>query len=255
MVKPNPPGSLGSYLRALRERKNVSLEEIAQATRVGVRQLQALESDDASSLPAPVFVRGFIRAYCHFLGESADEALARMPSAPGIEPPRARPVPRTGTATPSWVGSPAFISLVLLAIFGGGLLALNRVVAPVPPSARPAPVPTPTQPAPAATAPAASARSEGDAPAPAGAGAQHLVLSAIEPAWIRIQADDGKGIEELLEPGATREWTAQKRFVLTVGNAGGIALTLNGRRLPSLGGRGVVIRGLELPLTDNTPAS
>jgi cytoskeleton protein RodZ len=124
----------------------------------------------------------------------------------------------------------------------------------VPPSARPAPVPAPSQRGPAATAPAASARS-GDAAAPARAGTQHLVLSAIEPAWVRVQADDGKGIEELLEPGATREWTAQKRFVLTVGNAGGIALTLNGRRLPSLGGRGVVIRGLELPLPDTTPAS
>jgi cytoskeleton protein RodZ len=254
MVKPNPPGSLGSYLRALREKKTVSLEEIAQATRVSVRQLQALESDDAASLPAPVFVRGFIRAYCHFLGEPADEAVARMQSELGIEPPRPRPVPRIGAVTPSWVGSPVFISLVLLAIFGGGLLALNLVVAPVPPSARPAPVPTPSQRGPAVTAPAASARS-GDAAVPARAGTQHLVLSAIEPAWVRIQADDGKGIEELLEPGATREWTAQKRFVLTVGNAGGIALTLNGRRLPSLGGRGVVIRGLELPLPDDAPAS
>jgi cytoskeleton protein RodZ len=254
MGKANPPGALGPYLRALREKKNVSLEEVAQATRVSVRQLRALESDDVASLPAPVFVRGFIRAYCHFLGEPADEALGRMQAASEVEPPRTQPVPRIRPGAPSWVGSPVFVSLVLLAIFGGGLLALNLVFAPVPQPATTAPMPTPSQRGPAETALTPSARS-GDAAAPARAGTQHLVLSAIEPAWIRVQADDGKGIEELLEPGATREWTAQKRFVLTVGNAGGIALTLNGRRLPSLGGRGVVIRGLELPLPDNAPAS
>lgn len=253
MVKPNPAGSLGSYLRALREKKNVSVEEIAQATRVSVRQLQALESGDVSSLPAPVFVRGFIRAFCRFLEEPPEEALDRLQAMSESEPPRARAVVRSRATAPSWTGSPVFISLVMLAIFGGGLLALNLALTP-PRPATTAPLPTPSQGRPASTTPTPSARS-GDAGGPARAGAQHLVLSAIEPAWVRIQADDGKGIEELLEPGATREWTAQKRFVLTVGNAGGIALTLNGRRLPSLGGRGVVIRGLELPLPDPAPAS
>jgi cytoskeleton protein RodZ len=254
MVKPNSPGSLGSCLRGLREQKNVSLEEISKATRVSVRQLQALESDDMAGLPAPVFVRGFIRAYCHALGAAADEALARMQAASEIAPPPTQPGPRVRPVAPSWVGSPAFISLVLLAIFGGGLLALSLLVPPVPRSTNTAPMPAPGPPAPVAAARTPGAGSA-DATGPAQAGTQHLVLSALEPAWIRIQADDGKGIEELLEPGTTREWTAHKRFVLTVGNAGGIALTLNGRRLPSLGGRGVVIRGLELPLSDNAPAS
>lgn len=254
MVKPNSPGSPGSYLRGLREQKNISLEEISKATRVSVRQLQALESDDTAGLPAPVFVRGFIRAYCHALGEPADGALVRMQAASEIAPPPAPPVPRARPVAPSWLGSPAFISLVLLAIFGGGLLALNLLVPPVPRSTTTAPIPAPNPRAPVAGTPTPSAGSA-DATGSAPDGPQHLVLSALEPAWIRIQADDGKGIEELLEPGTTREWTAHKRFVLTVGNAGGIALTLNGRRLPSLGGRGVVIRGLELPLPDNAPAS
>ncbi len=56
-------GTLGSYLRALRQERKGSLAEMAHATRVSVSQLEALESDAAAALPAPVFVKGFIRAY------------------------------------------------------------------------------------------------------------------------------------------------------------------------------------------------
>ena len=62
-----------------------------------------------------------------------------------------------------------------------------------------------------------------------------------------MQTDDGRVAEELLPPGATREWTSNKRFVLTVGNAGGIELELNGRPLAPLGAKGAVIQRLELP--------
>jgi len=76
---------------------------------------------------------------------------------------------------------------------------------------------------------------------------QRLVVKAVEPTWIRVQADEGRAVEELLAPGAQRQWTAGKRFVLTIGNAGGIEIELNGRTLPSLGARGAVIHRLSLP--------
>src|SRR5262245_20702176 len=76
---------------------------------------------------------------------------------------------------------------------------------------------------------------------------QRLVVKAIEPTWIRIQTDDLRAVDELLSPGTIREWTAEKRFLLTVGNAGGIEIELNGRPMPPLGQRGAVIRQLELP--------
>ncbi|MEK8035258.1 MAG: DUF4115 domain-containing protein, partial [candidate division NC10 bacterium] len=65
--------------------------------------------------------------------------------------------------------------------------------------------------------------------------------------WIKVQMDGGGSVQELLPAGATREWSAEKRFVLTVGNAGGLQLELNGRTLPPLGERGAVIRELVLP--------
>jgi cytoskeleton protein RodZ len=67
--------AVGAYLRALRERQGVSIDEIARSTRVLHHYLEALESDDLASLPAPVFAKGFIRAYCQALGVPADEAI------------------------------------------------------------------------------------------------------------------------------------------------------------------------------------
>ena len=55
-------------MRELRERQGISLDELSRATRVLHHYLEALEADDMASLPAPVFTRGFIRAYCQALG-------------------------------------------------------------------------------------------------------------------------------------------------------------------------------------------
>ena len=87
------------------------------------------------------------------------------------------------------------------------------------------------------------------------AGNQKLVIRAIERTWIRVQRDRGAPVEEVLESGTVREWTADRVFVLSVGNAGGLELTLNGERLPPLGGRGAVIRQLVLPQGATPPQS
>lgn len=233
---------MGEYLRALREARQGSLEAMARVTRVSVYQLEALESDRFSELPAPVFVKGFIRAYCHFLGEPADEALRRYGDLVGERPVPDQPLP-SRRVVPAWIGSPVFLSSAMLIVFGAGLLIVNvafkRAPAPAPPPVPAAAVePLSPPPTPAASGPPATAE---------GPGPQRLLVRAIEPTWIRIQTDDTHAVQELLPPGATREWTAERRFLLTVGNAGGIEIELNGRPMPRLGESGTVIRQLELP--------
>jgi cytoskeleton protein RodZ len=135
------------------------------------------------------------------------------------------------------------MGLALVVVFGLGLAALNLSVKRSPE----VPVQALVQPEPAQ-------RPGGDAvpaPPPGVAAATgtplRLVIRAVEPTWIRVQTDEGRSTEELLPPGATREWSSAKRFLLTVGNAGGIEVELNGRQLPPLGARGAVIQRLELP--------
>ena len=84
--------SVGSYLRDLRTRRGVPLDEVARTTRVAQRYLQALENDAFEELPAPVFIRGFIRAYCQALGEPPHEALAYYDGHDGRTPPLPAPL-------------------------------------------------------------------------------------------------------------------------------------------------------------------
>src|SRR5215510_16573365 len=81
--------SLGTYLRDLRARRGLSLDEVARLTRVASRYIEALEADTFGSLPAPVFTRGYIRAYCQALHEPVEEALAIFQAQCG----RVAPVP------------------------------------------------------------------------------------------------------------------------------------------------------------------
>jgi hypothetical protein len=107
-------------------------------------------------------------------------------------------------------------------------------------------VATPPAPAPpaAATTPPATAGSA--------SGTHRLLIRAVEATWIRVQPDEGRATEETLPAGASREWSAERRFVVTIGNAGGVEVTLNGKVLPPLGAKGAVIQRLELP---QAPAS
>lgn len=292
----SPAVTLGNYLRSLREAKGSSLEDMARSTRVGIRHLEALEEERLADLPSPVFVRGFIRAYCSFLRESPEAALGHYQELAGeraaaeaaITPPRPR---NTG------VSGSVLLGVALLLVLGIGLAVLNLTVkrepatpvgagkieprpapapapAPVaapavappraaatppaqPPAAR-APAPEPARPAsppapgPTVATPPVPAAAPAASPAPtatpkAAPGSQRLVIKAVEPTWIRVQPDEGRIAEELLPAGASREWTADRRFLVTIGDAGGVELTLNGRSLPPLGAKGTVIRRLELP--------
>jgi cytoskeletal protein RodZ len=74
-----------------------------------------------------------------------------------------------------------------------------------------------------------------------------LAATAVEPTWMRVRADAGEEREVLLQKGQTVRFGAEKGFVVTVGNAGGVQLSLNGEALPSLGASGQVVRDLTIP--------
>lgn len=253
----SPLPSVGSYLRDLREARGVSLEELARVTRVGTGYLRALEADDHARLPAAVFTRGFIRAYCQVLGASPDEALAAYrAAAPDGESPEPVTVPAGRRRARAGRRGPVVVSAALVVVLGVGLALVSgmlrrggegRVAGPGAPAPAAAPVAPP--PGPVATAPAPPPAAPAPAPvaAPAPAPAYRLVARASEATWVRVRREDGPMVEETIQAGETREWRSGAPIVLTVGNAGGIALELNGEALPPLGTRGTVVRDVVLP--------
>ena len=67
--------SFGERLKREREMRGVSLEEIAESTKIGKRHLQALETEDFDQLPGGIFNKGFVRAYSKYLGLDEDQAV------------------------------------------------------------------------------------------------------------------------------------------------------------------------------------
>jgi len=63
----NPTTVTGSFLREAREYKNISHDVLMDITKIKRHYLCAIEEDDISKLPAPVFVRGFVVQYAKAL--------------------------------------------------------------------------------------------------------------------------------------------------------------------------------------------
>ena len=74
-----------------------------------------------------------------------------------------------------------------------------------------------------------------------------LAARAVETTWMAVRADEGQERRVLIEKGQTVRFAADTSFVVTVGNAGGVELSLNGKSLPSLGVSGQVIHDLIIP--------
>src|ERR1035438_6197418 len=76
-------GSFGERLRREREMRGVSLDDIADATKIGTRLLRALEEEHFELLPGGIFNKGFVRAYSKYLGLNEEEAVADYLEAAG----------------------------------------------------------------------------------------------------------------------------------------------------------------------------
>jgi cytoskeletal protein RodZ len=68
--------AFGENLRREREMRGVSLEEIASATKISLRFLEAIEREDFSKLPGGIFSRSFIRSYARYLGLDEERVIA-----------------------------------------------------------------------------------------------------------------------------------------------------------------------------------
>jgi cytoskeletal protein RodZ len=64
--------SFGEELKRERELRQVSLREVSEATKINLRYLEALETNNFEHLPGGVFNRGFVRAYSQFIGIDPD---------------------------------------------------------------------------------------------------------------------------------------------------------------------------------------
>ncbi len=117
--------SVGSYLKQGREARSLSLEEVANITRIPRKTLLSLEADRFEELPAGVFVRGYIKAYASTVEVSPDELVARFDS---TRPEAYSPAPLASVGPSRGVGGLvlAITTAVLFAIIVTTFVLIHR---------------------------------------------------------------------------------------------------------------------------------
>src|SRR5512143_2620669 len=89
--------TLGEELKAARESRGLTLEQIADTTRISHTFLKALEENDYDVIPGEVFVTGFLRTYARELGLDEKQVLARYREAHPLQREEQQPEPLGGT--------------------------------------------------------------------------------------------------------------------------------------------------------------
>jgi len=244
-----PSHSFGEELRRERLVRDISLEEISSATKISVRLLKALEAGDLKILPSPAFTRGFIRAYSRHLGidpeEKVNAYIADLSAASSpIEPPHGMARSRFWRARRATVGTIVGGVVAVLLVLGF-IASPERRERPTKPLAAPPPaapvafknVAVSNEPTPVLQDPA----DEASAPR------KTLALEFDDDSWAKIDADGETVLVGLIKRGDVRRFQARDGFRLTLGNAGAVRLSLDGRPLERLGGAGEVIRDVPVP--------
>jgi cytoskeletal protein RodZ len=228
--------TFGQWLKRQRELRDISLREVSDVTKINLRYLQALEENRFSALPAPVFARGFLREYARYVGLDPDEVVNYYIAAQQEQEPESPsgPRPRRLHSSTQW-----FYGLVLTtAVVGlfGVVAAISIWAERRPERSEPPPIAAPVF----APAPPAPAQAEAQAPL-------EVTLDFTENCWVEALLDGSERISELRVQGESLRLTADESVSLTLGNAAGVRIEVNGQPFEIAGGDGT-IREIEITL-------
>jgi cytoskeleton protein RodZ len=205
---------LGEFLRRERELRHISLDDVAERTKISRRYLEAIEEERYDRLPGETFVRGFIRSYAQSVGlDPVDTLLMYSQSRMVHEAPSLRTA-RTPPARHAWNERTVLWLLMAGVVIVGGVLMSVVGFLEGPSLLRLTSTPRPDHASPPA----------GSAP---------LILTAIADSdtWVRVTIDGQESQDMVLRAGKAAKWMGRERFLVSIGNARAIRLRLNGRDL------------------------
>lgn len=240
-------------LRQLRLDKNISLQDIAGATRINVRFLEAIEQGDFDILPEP-YVKSILNQYAKYIGfdhneliahydeykessrEGGDENTVRKKKNKTAREPINTPKLKMVFLSLALIGLIALLVYLFLTYLGATdepvverpFLDVVREVEEEAEQNAIEPIDTP----------AAEPFEQPDSVS--------LIVTALDSVWLTITVDNLIQEEFIFPPGRNREWTAANEFLLTVGNAGGVSIVVDGDTIGVLGSPGQVMRNLHI---------
>jgi transcriptional regulator with XRE-family HTH domain len=228
--------TLGSLLGEARKARGVTLEQAAAATRIRIRHLAALEDDRLAELPAPVYVRGYLRTYAGYLEVDADALVDVFEATYDAGTGSLAITPLSSfTATPNVVltapvAGAIGLVLLLLAFAGYVYRELDSIRTP---TAQPRAAAT-ALPSPSASPTVVGAAAPTPTPTPAPA---TVVVSATDTVWIDVQVDGKPQFADagkILQAGTSLTFHGLKVKVST-GKGIATLINLNGRDLGPMG--------------------
>jgi cytoskeletal protein RodZ len=251
----------GGRLRQARERRGISLRQIAASTKIAAAALDALERNDISKLPGGIFSRAFVRSYAVEVGldpdqtvreflERFDQEAAPTAAAVAAEVPEQERQFEQQQRKAAHALLFAAILLPVLALVGFFTLrarssGLSRGDVPtataLPPTDTAQGTPAATAPSPAAVPPPipAPAATPPDTGSPSAiVGELKLDVHPTAECWVSLIVDGRRQFARVMQRGDREVHSIRREAVVEVGNAGAFAFSVNGREGKSLGEAG-----------------
>lgn len=259
MAAHKAPGDFGRKLREARERRGLSLRQIATATKISMLTLEALEKNDIARLPGGIFSRGVVRSYAVEVGLDAEETIQEFmgqfpqDSVTAGHPATTRSEDHGEVESDRRLAT-TFLRLILVSIpvaaivvyFGTagrraavrqamGLQASEPAAPPVPP---PAAAPQSSAAPLDADAPSGVADRAAIAPDPPATDRLVVQLKAVQRSWVSAIVDGQRAVQRVFLPGDEQTLDVRRDLVLTAGDGGAITVTLNGAAAKPIGPSG-----------------
>jgi transcriptional regulator with XRE-family HTH domain len=205
---------LGEFLRRERELRHISLDDVAERTKISRRYLEAIEAERYDRLPGETFARGFIRSYAQSIGLDPEDTLLIYNHSRMVHDVAPLRTERLSPARRAW--NERFLLWLLVAgvVIVGGVLVSAVGLLDGPGLLRWASSPHPE------TANTLSAVAP-----------LMLTVRADSDTWLRVTIDEQEAQDLVLRAGQSTKWIGRERFILSIGNARATHLRLNGRDL------------------------
>lgn len=255
---------IGERLKKIRQEKGISLEEVHKKTKVHLSILKAIEGDSLTNL-SPVYLKGFLKIYCKFLGLSPQEYVLDYKEAQSqiknvnkeekiLQKKPASFLKTTSIKLLSFrlsKGLRKVFIFILMAIFLWlALFNLGKIIsskrkahlkkekpfslAPDRREDKKTPGPKKNKTAAVAAKPQPSEAM----PKKESSSGIRLSIRAYENCWVFLKVDGRVVFQRVIEKGRSESWQAKEKIELSLGNAGGVALEVNGQVFSNLGRRG-----------------
>ena len=267
----------GGKLRSARERRGISLRQIAASTKIATASLKALERNDISRLPGGIFSRAFVRSYAIEVGLDPDETVREFLERFDAEPPPSVAqvvIPEGESDFESQQRMAGVVlKLVVVSVIVLAVLLYFTMRRSGPPASDGAPLAASAQdgqdgqeardenhevanavgtPAP----PVPAVEPETPVPSLAGPGSQtaagfRLDLHPSGDCWISLTVDGKPIFARVMEGGERLNYQVRTQAVIEIGDAGAFEYSLNGRPGRSLGQAGQVRSARITPTTLN----